>query len=235
VQFEREVEARGDGRSEGQGKGGEGDEVSLMSKANRPDHQLELRSRSQKEEDDDHKDRSESRLDKLLLPPLRLEHCQYSQHLERNQSKQSQNAPSEDSPSSVPFREALSLAALLARIGSSSALVRLDGWYGLVTPISNMTRFDVGADGGPEKEVGEKSEKGKDGEESQSSPRILEVRRRDVHSTGDYNCSISFEHIDKLMRRVDVRLFVEAIARGGEGRNVTGRWGREKRLGQTVT
>jgi hypothetical protein len=73
VQFKREGGARGDGQSEGQGEDGEGDEVSLMSKANRPDHQLDLRSRSQEEEDDGHKDRSESRLDKFLLPPLRLE------------------------------------------------------------------------------------------------------------------------------------------------------------------
>jgi hypothetical protein len=198
VQFDREDEARGDGRSEGQGKDGEGDEVSLMSKTNWPDHQLELRSRSQKEKDDDHKDPSECRLDKLLLASLRLEHRQYSQHLERNQSKQPQNSPSKDSPSSVPCKEVLLLTALLARLGFSSAPARLGGWYGLVTLILTQTRYDVRAEGGLEEEVGNKSKKGKGGEKSQSSSWIVEVRRRDVHSTGEYNRSIRFEHINKL-------------------------------------
>jgi hypothetical protein len=173
-----------------------------MSRSNRTDHQLELRSRSQKKKDDDHEDPSECRLDKLLLASLRLEHRRYSQHLEHNQSKQPQNAPSEDSPSSVPFKEALLLAALLARLGFSSAPAWLGGWYGLVTLIWTPTRSDIRADRGPEEKVGEESEKGKGGEESQSSTRIFGVRQRDVHSTGEYSRSISFEHFRKLKRRV---------------------------------
>jgi hypothetical protein len=173
-----------------------------MIRSNEKDHQLELRSRSQKEKDDDHKDRSESRLDKLLLASLRLKHRHHSHHLEYNQSKQPHNAPSQDSPSSIPFKEALPTAALLARIGSSSALVRLGGWYGLVTMIWTPMRSDVRADSVPKEEFGEESEKGKGGEESQSSSRIFGARRRDVHSTGEYSPSISLEHFKKLKRRV---------------------------------
>jgi hypothetical protein len=80
-------------------------------------------------------------------------------------------------------------------------------------PDQTPTRSDVRADSGPEEDIGEESEKGKGDEESQSSSRIFEVRRRNVQSAGEYSRSISFEDLNKLKRRVtygfSLRLLLE--------------------------